>query len=206
MITVKVEGIEAALRTLDKSLVSKAASFAINDSARQTRTEASAAIRARFNIAASRVNKEVKNLKASTRVDLTAVISAAGRPIGLPNFGARWVRNVKGAARTTSAKKSTVGKRQAKTTGVIVRIEKNKTTVLPNAFMARGRRGKVDGAGALRVFQRRDLTRRDSALIDKATITIATMMEQERVSARMIKKVNEVFGRRFDYHIDRLMK
>ena len=206
MITIEVKGIKEAMASLDPKKVTQAAMMAINEAAKQTRTEASTAIRQKFNLPAARVNKEVTNLSMATRSDLSAIIQAKGRPIGLTNFGAKWIRNVGGRAVTTTKTKSTMGKRRTKTGGVTAAIERGKTTRLPSAFIAAGRRGKVDAAGALQVFQRRDLNKSSSPIINRATVTLASMMANDRVMKRLVKKANEVIDRRFAYHLDRLMK
>jgi hypothetical protein len=188
---------------LDPKTIALAASRAINEAARQTRTEASKLIRQKFNLPAARVNKEVQNIKLSTRSDLSAIIRAEGRPIGLTNYGATWVRG----NRVTTAKMSRTTKRAGRNQGVSARIKKGQApTRLPNAFIARGRRGKVDGAGALHVFQRRDPNNPRSPLINRATITIASMMANKQVMDRLIKKAGDVLERRFAHHLDRLMK
>jgi len=121
-------------------------------------------------------------------------------------YGAKWVRNVAGKARTTTAYKKTVGKRRSKSTGVVVVVEKGKTTRLPNAFIARGRKGTVDGAGSMGVFQRSDLSRSNSPLIRKASVTIASMFEQKNVEQRTINKIYTVLDREFRRQLDRLIK
>ena len=206
MIEIKLKGLDELMKSLNPQTISRAASLAINEAAKQARTEASSSIREKFNLPAARVNAEVRNVSLSTTRNLTAIIRAQGRPIGLTAFGAKWTRNVGGKARTSTATTSSVGKRQAKATGVTARIQKGTMTRLPNAFIARGRRGKVDGAGAMQVFQRKDLSRWDSPLINRAVITIASMMGNQRVLERMIKRASEVLDRRFAHHIERLMK
>jgi len=199
MIEVKIEGLDRLRRTvLDPKNVDRAAVRAINDAARSARTAADKAIREKFNLPAARVKKEVRNIHMATRSDLTAIIQAQGRPIGLMNFGARWVRNVNGQSRTTTKTLSMVGKRRSKNTGVTVRILKGKTTRLPSAFVGRARRGNIEGAGALHVFQRTK-----SGLVNKATITIASMIQQPHVLENMMKKATEVFEKRFWYHFER---
>ncbi len=206
MITLKAKGIEAALKSIDSISVRKAAQFAVNESAKQGRTEASYAIRDIYNLGKRRVDDEVRNIQMATGENLEAVIKAEGRPIGLMNFGAKWVRNVGGSARTTDGKKSTKGKRAKKSTGVFVKTLKGKTTHLPQAFIGRGRRGATDGAGAMHVFQRRDLENSQGGIINKAMITIASMLERQDVMARVQKKVLSVVDERFRYHLRRLTK
>lgn len=204
MLSVTIKGMDDFLKSFDPKKISNVASYAINDAARQTRTEASSAIREVFNLKKQRVDKEVRNISMSTREDLAAVIRAAGQPIGLTNFDAKWVRNVRGKARTTSKKKSTVGKRASKRQGVSVKIMKGRLTYLPHAFMGRGRRGQEDGAGSLHVFQRRDLKRWDSPIFNMASITIASMLKQELTMPRVLAKADAVLNARFKHHLKRL--
>ena len=201
MISIKMTGIKEAMNSLDPKKVTTAARMAINEAARQTRTEASGAIREKFNLPSTRVNKELKNLKMATGADLTAVIQAEGRPIGLVNYGATWVRGT----RVTTGKMSKTTKRAGKNQGVTVKILKGPVTRLPSAFIARGMRGKTLGAGALQVFQRRG-TSRNAPLVNMASITLPSMMNQDRVMQRVIKKAQEVMDRRFNYHLERLLK
>ena len=207
MIEIKFEpvGLDKALKSLDPKHVTQAAYRAINDAARASRTEASRRIREKFNLPASRVNQEVKTIKLAKRSDLSATIQAQGRPIGLTNFGARWVRNAASGSRTTTKTKSTFSKRKSKNTGVNVRILKGKTTRLPSAFIGRGARGKVKGAGSLHVFQRVDKGK-GSYLINKSVITLPSMMKQPDVMKNLIKKAETTLERRFWHHLERLMK
>lgn len=205
MISIKLDGYEKAVRRFDKKVVDKAATRAVNDAARASRTETSRAIRDRFNVKAKRLSKEVKNVRLARPSNVEAEVKAEGRPIGLMNFGAKWVRNVGGQARTTTATRSRVAKRRSKNTGVTVTIEKGQRTILPNAFIGRGRRGAVDGAGAMRVFQRTNLKNNRSGLMSKSSITIASMMRQERVMTRVIKRAGDVLNTRFKHHLSRLL-
>ena len=200
MLEFKLDIDEKSLSFLDPKWVDMAATKALNDAARSARAEASRSIRQKFNISASRVNKEIRNIKFAKRGDLHAIIQASGRPIGLTHFGARWTRNVGKTARTTTSKKSMIAKRRSKQTGVKVKILKGKMTHLSGAFIGRARRGKVDGAGGLHVFER---TKR--GLINKAVITLPSMMSQENVIKSMIDKANEVFEKRFWYHYNRYL-
>ena len=204
MLTIRLEGISKVDAALAPDLVRKAAIYAVNDTARGVRTEASRAIREVFNLGRERVDREVKNIRMASFSEMEAIIRAQGRPIGLTNFGAKWVRNVAGRSRSTTAKVSKVGKRMAKNTGVSVRIFRGKTTLLPHAFMGRGRRGNEDGGGSLHVFQRRNANR--GSLINKASITIASMFAQERVMTRLQATADSIMQRRFDHHFKRLMK
>lgn len=206
MITVKLEGLDKALRSLDSGVVRKAAYMAINKAASGAKTEGNRAIRDKFNIKKPRLDKAMTNFRMASSNDLSAVIKAESRPIGLINFGARWVRNVGKRARTTTATKSSVAKRRSKDTGVLVSVEKGKTTRLKNAFIGRGRRGNEDGGGVLRVFQRADKSRSNSHLMSKSSVTVASMFGQKNVEERMVKKIGETFDKEFSRQLDRLLK
>jgi hypothetical protein len=64
----------------------------------------------------------------------------------------------------------------------------------------------VDGGGALRVFQRSDLSRGNSPVISKASVTIASMFEQKNVEQRMVKKIDTVWSKEFSRQLDLLIK
>ncbi|APG45459.1 phage tail protein [Syntrophotalea acetylenica] len=97
MLSIKLEGIEQAMRMFDPKVVSPAASQAINDAARAGRAEAARALLGKWNLKAGKVNAELKNIKFARIGDLTATIQAKGRPISLQYFGFKEVRRtVKG--------------------------------------------------------------------------------------------------------------
>ncbi len=203
---VELRGLEEALRSLDPRIVERAARPSINKAAKAGRTEASTAIRDKFHLPAARVNKEVKNLSMARTGQLSATIRAAGRPISLTAFGAKYVRNAYGRARTTTAKKSTVSKRSSRKTGVFVTIDKRSGKQhFPYAFMARGKRGGGDGGygqGGLLVFYRN----RRGGLTHQAAITLASMFAQRHVQIRVMNKIGKVWDKEFPRQLERLMK
>ena len=197
MLSVKLEGFDKAMRWLDPKKVEKAAARAINDAASRSRTEASKAIRDRFSIKAKRVNQEVKKIGLARVSNLEAEVRAEGRPIGLMNFGAK-VQSARG-------RRKSGGSSRSRGRGVAITVEKGRKFVLPNAFIARGRSGSVDGSGAKRVFQRSNLQNNRSGLMSKSSITIASMMKQERVMIRVLKRVDDVLNARFKHHLSRFL-
>ena len=201
---VKVEGIEEALIMYSPKTVRKAAQLSMGRAVSKARTQASRAIRDVYNIKAARVNKELNKVSIFSTGLAEISIIAKGRPIGLMNFNAKWVRNVNGRARTTTSKKSTVAKRQSSKTGVTVKIVKSHSTRLEHAFIGTGRRGEIKGAGAQHVFERIDLKDRNSPLRNRATITIASMFKRDDVMERTMNAFDESFGPEFERQLQRL--
>jgi len=197
---IKLDGFERALRRHDPRIVQRAGVRTMRETTRSARTAASKSIRSVFNIRASDLNKELRSLKVVATGDLVGIIEAKGRPINLIKFGARWERG----RRVTTGTKSFAKKRATSRSGVSVRIHKGKTTVLQHAFIARGRRGSVDGAGGLFVFQRS--TDKRYPIENRASITSASMMMQQRVLRDVGSSVADTWGRRFPHHLERLLK
>lgn len=196
MIDIKVDGIDDVMKSLDSRKVTRAARLAINEGARAGRTTASKAIRSHYNIKTAKVNKELRNVKLATLSDLTAILSAKGRPISLTYFGAKWTRG----RRVTTGTSSRVTKRASRSGGgVTVRILRGRTTRLPHAFIATTKAGKSDTHTG--VFERSGRSR--LPIQSKATITIASMFSKENVLSKTIKSILDRIDKRFKHHLDR---
>ena len=200
VIMLKLETKGADLRKLARSIDSvtlrKAERMAINDAARKARTAARKKIRQAYNLPAARVRREVDLSRLASSSKLEARLAAKGRPIGLANFGARMVRgNV-----VTTKTKSRKTKRRGKNQGVTVEIMKGRRTTLAGAWMAAGRRGAVDGAGAVRVFR----VNKAGQTVAPASISIATMYRMHHISRRVSRVIMVTMHRRFEHHLRRL--
>lgn len=189
---IQIHGIDKALRGIDPKIAEKALRMGINDAARYGRTHAGREIRKVWNIKADRVRKEIKTIKLARTGDLDARIQAKGRPISLIHFGAKG----RSGAITTTAKKSTKGKRTLRNQGVTVQVEKGKQTRMPNAFIATMKNGNMG------VFQRLGKTRLPIA--SRATVTIATMLGQDRVYNPVRRIIEERLTSRTLHHLKRL--
>ena len=196
MISVRMEGVEEARATMDHKKVERAARMALNDSARTARTEAGKELRKKWNITASRVNKELKNLSFARVGNLAAIIEAKGRPISLVHFGAKEVKSFRGGVRVTTGRQSKMMKRSSQARGVTVRIEKGKSTHLPNAFIATMRSGYTG------VFQRWGTAGR-LPVENKTSITIPSMYDQPKVQTATIRAAIKRWNERFQHHLDR---
>lgn len=195
----QLKGLDKALLMFDPKKVKRAARMAINDGLTTGRKTASKEIRKDWNIKAARVNKELRKFKTARNNDLTAIIQAKGRPIDLINFGAKWKRG----RMTTTGTKSTRSKRSIKSGGgVTVQIHKGKKTRLPHAFIATTKAGK--SGLHVGVFER--VGRKRLPIQSKATITLASMFDQNTVMLPTQAAIAKRMADRFDHHLDRLLK
>jgi len=197
-VSVSIKGLDKALLMLDEKKVRRAARMAVNDGVVTGRKVASQEIRKMWNIKAARINKELRKIKAPTNADLTGIIRAKGKPISLVHFGAKHVRG----RMTTTGTKSTRSKRSKKVGGVFVQIRRGKKTRLPHAFIATTRAGKT--GIHIGVFQRSGKNR--LPIQSQASVTIATMFDQRRVMIPTLKQIDDRMNKRFDHHLDRLLR
>ncbi|AMV72219.1 hypothetical protein DBW_1865 [Desulfuromonas sp. DDH964] len=208
MFTVDLDGFDQAIEAaLNPNKIRTAARMALNEAARAGRTEASKAIRSHWNIAPSKVNKEVKNIKAATNGDLTAVISAEGRPISLAYFGAKQVTRV---VSTRTGKRKVVR-------GTTVAIRPGLRISYPKAMMARMANGyfgvfmnQADfyNQGYKYHTPKRGRHRGErgrSKIVNMATISIRSMFRQDKVRTPTIKAIIAKWNERFGYHVSRMM-
>jgi hypothetical protein len=195
MVTVKMIGLKEALESMNPAKVTQAASLSLNDAARSGRTEGGREIRARWNVQASKVNAELKNVQFSRRDDLSAIIQAKGRSISLTYFGAKEVRDTKNGVLTQDRRKGKLSSRSSAARGVTVQILRGQTTRLPKSFI------NALKSGYIGVFRRVAGSRK---IVDMSTITIASMFQQERVQERTISAAVAKWKERFAYHLDRL--
>ncbi|APG24077.1 phage tail protein [Syntrophotalea acetylenica] len=209
MLSIKLEGIEQAMRMFDPKVVSPAASQAINDAARAGRAEAARALLGKWNLKAGKVNAELKNIKFARIGDLTATIQAKGRPISLQYFGFKEVR------RTVKGKGGKY--RQVKgVTGSVLKAGGGKS--YPGAFTAT----MLSGHNGVFMTEKRFFGLSDygynkptrgryagqrgrTPVVSMSTVTIATMFNQVPVQQATVNAVEARFQSRFGHHIDRLM-
>jgi hypothetical protein len=88
-ISIKLEGVEKAMRMFDPNNVRKAANAALNRVAGSGKTEASKLIRQDYNIKAARINQFLRLAVRARGNDMEAVISGRGLGIALAYFDAR---------------------------------------------------------------------------------------------------------------------
>jgi hypothetical protein len=197
---VKVEGIDEMRASLKPEIANKAIRLALNDIARQVRTEAKREILEKWGVKAGKVNEELKAVKFATSGDLSAVIQAKGRPISLAYYGAREVRRV---VRGKGGKY-----RQVK--GVTLKLLRNVGVTYRGAFMAtmanahRGVFRGVEGTYHKPTRGKYAGKRGRTKIVTMASITIASMFSQVKVQQEVDKLVASKFPGRWDHHMTRL--
>lgn len=204
--SIRLEGIKEAMEALSSAKVQRAVKLAINDAARAGRAEAGRAIREKWNVRASKIAEELKNVRLATNDDFTAIIQAKGRPISLAYYGAKEVRRI------TRTKKG----KQKKVRGVTLQVLKGIRVSYPKAFMATMKNGYagvfMNQADFFRSGYKYHVPtvgkyagkKGRSAIVSMATITIASMFNQPRVQEPTVKKISESWRSRFSHHLNRL--
>lgn len=210
MITIKVEGMEAARKSFDPKIVQRAAKAAVKDATAAAKTETRRSLLDGWKIKSGDLNRRL-SVKANM-VEAEAVLSISGPPISLSYFGAV---QVMGSKRISRGKDGMVKATRARNlgpqpVGVRVQIRPGAWTLLRGAWMRNTRNfaGRAIGGELLFGSQSsaRVLERVGGKIIGPKSITIASMFEQVKVSSKVISRASEVLQRRFDHHLDRLSK
>ncbi|RKX24135.1 MAG: hypothetical protein DRP47_11840 [Candidatus Zixiibacteriota bacterium] len=193
-LNISINGLNSALLMLDgKKTVIPAARMAVNEAVTTGRAAYDKGVRRYWNLKTNITKKQITIGRKASNATLTGIIRIQGRSIDLIKFGAKWKRG----RITTTGTKSTFAKRSNRIGGVFVQIEKGKTTRLPHAFIARA--GSHTG-----VFERAGKSR--LPVRSKAVITMASMVEQDRISIPTMKQISDRMNTRFLHHMDRLLK
>jgi hypothetical protein len=199
MLTVKLEGLERAMGMFEERIVGRAASQAINETVRGVRTATGKEIRKEWNIKAGDLNRKLRAIKMAMAGDLEGIVEAKSAAFSLSYFGAKAYKGRMVQTRTLGKRL----KRASRKGGVFVRIKRSGgTTHLPKAFMAAVKAGK-GGSYHIGVFHRVGKPR--LPIVERKVITVASMFNQEPVQDAALKTIDDVFPRRFNHHIDRLM-
>lgn len=210
-----------AIKTLQKQLkpavkeVPKAISRAINDSMRQTHTQAKRAVTERYNIFSAAVQrKQLYKIKFSSPNTQTATMHVANKQIPIIAF-----KGVRQDAKETRVSKegTTVFSRlknKGKTTkGVNVTILKGKKTHIRSAFIATMKNGHVGvfargQYGKPFEFRNKRLGKRgnDNPIQELNTLNVPTAFLNNRVKPNVEKKAQDIFQRRLLHHLGRIGK
>lgn len=199
-ISVKVVGFDKIRASLNPSIAERATRLAINDVARQVRTEARRQILAKWHVKAGKVNEELKNVKFATAGDSTAIIQAKGRSISLVYFGAREIR------RTVKGK----GGKYRQVKGVTVKILRKVGMSYRGAFMAtmanqhRGVFRAIEDSYHTPTRGKYAGKRGRTKIVSMASISIASMFNQIKVQQELDSLVTAKFPPRWNHHMDRL--
>lgn len=209
MITVKLEGIEDAIKKFDPKIVRSAARAAIDRATKSGKTVVSEEVRKSWNVKKSDLDDRIR-LTPPRIDDLKGVITIGGRGMSLSYFGARQITAAAVISRTKGGLKSKalfVGPQKRardRQTGVIVQVMKGKDTVLlRNAFMAKTRAGKT--GQHIGVFHR--LTKKRLPIEEKNVISIASMANKPEIMRRITDRITErwqvEFPRQLQYFLSK---
>jgi len=194
-----------ALRLYDPKIVKRALRSSLRKAASQAKTEGSKAVREKFNIKARDLNKKLKLYHFHRTDSPRSEITIISRPIGLLNFGATAVRGRSKVTRSKGELKRTTLKRAGKNQGVTARIVKGQRVALPNAFIARGQRGKVglDSSNA-QVFVRAGRGLRAVRVVSPSSM-FAQDHVQKRIGTLLSRKWTDLFDHELTWRLRKKM-
>lgn len=199
MITIRLNGVEEALKSIDPKTVRQAARTAIKRTADSAKSTASEEIRRVYNVKKSDLDPRIR-VSPPRSNDLTAVVSISGRGMSLSYFGAKQITSSRVLSRkgkSVTSKKLTRKMKAAGPvpTGVMVQIMKGHNTVLlRNAFLARMKTSHIG------VFRR--LTGKRFPINEKNVISIASMAENAKVMPRVLAKIQERWNKEFPHQLE----
>jgi len=187
-----------ALRMYDTKLVKQSLNSSLRKVTNQSKTEGSKAIREKFNIKARDVNRKLKIYHFHRTDSPRSEIAITSRSIGLLNFGATAVRGRSKITKRKGELQRTTLKRAGKRQGVSATIVKGQRVNLPNAFIARGQRGRSDlDASNAQVFERSG----SKGIRAVRVISPTSMFAQERVQDRIGKLLDRKWTELFDHEL-----
>jgi len=203
MITFQVDGVKEARRNLDPAIVNVAARRTVNKVVRSGRTEASKIIRKKFAIKKSELDPTM-TIKTAKGKSLTADLEVRSRPISLIRFNPRALR---GGVQTFGTRNKIGGQtvrgiaqkkvKRPKYSGVEAKIVHDHKTILPSAFIARGK------GGVPVVFARKS----DGKLRALRVITVPSMVKQpqtwDTLEQRIIDQEIKVFQQELKYELSK---
>ena len=199
MLSVRLEGLDKAMRLFDERIVNRAASITINETVRGVRTATNKEIRKEWNVKAGDLAKKLRAIKMAKVSDLEGIVEARSGSFSLSYFGAKSYNGTMVQTRVSGKRLNRASSRS----GVYVKIKRSEgVTHMPHAFMAAVKAGK-GGGYHIGIFHRKGKSR--LKIIERRVITVASMFNQEPVQQVAIKTIDDVFNRRFNHHIDRLM-
>lgn len=201
--TIKLNGVKEALEKFDPAKVRRAAKVSLNRAVKSGRTEASSVIRERWNIKKSDLDRKI-TFKGALMSNLTAMLTVEGEPINLLYFGARQITG--GRSISLKRKGSISVDAQFKTgragrgySGVTVRIKRGRKTVLPKAFMGRGKGGTP--LVFIRSSKVKSTVKGKEGLKAVKVITKASIFKQAKTLDKVVKKIERQWQKEWDNQI-----
>jgi len=199
LITIRLKGVEQALKAVDPKIVHQAARASLKRTADSGKSTASEEIRKVYNVRKSDLDPRVK--VSPPRADnLTAVISISGKGMSLSYFGAKQITGARVLSRKGKSVVSGKLTRKMKAagpvpTGVQVQIMKGKNTnLLRSSFLAKMKTGHIG------VFRR--LTPKRFPINEKNVISIASMADNAKVMPRVLAKIQARWDKEFPHQLE----
>lgn len=184
--TISLEGYEQALTMFDGRVVDTAARRALTRAIERGRTEARRAIHAKWNIKKTDINRAINSIKVSGN-EISAIISAKGRPLSLSYFGAKEYAHFSTISRSGRKTRKTQNKSKK---GVYVKIYRDgQLTHKPKGFV------QTMHSGHIGVFERVGKSR--YPIRERKVITIASMFSQSGAIEPTVEAIHKSWSSEF---------
>jgi hypothetical protein len=213
MFKIELKGLKEVEKMLDPKIYQAAATSTVNKLMAKAKTAAVDKAVTIWNIkksdlTTSSTGKARLQVRRATWGDMTATLTITGRPLSLSLFGAKQVMG--GSYRAKKVDSIRQGRVTAKMKkagplpqGVLVQLQKGKTTLLRSAFMARVKAG--DQGHHVGVYQRQGPAR--LPILEKRLITVPSMFAQPRIMQAVEKAVSEntqkIFNHELEFYLNR---
>ena len=211
MFVIKLHGFDKLEEVFNPDVYTKAARSTISKLATQAKTEASTVIRETFNIKKKDLDPKI-DIRPPRYDNLTAIITASGKPISLTYFGAKQLTAQNRVITRTTGRQLKRASKMGQ--GVTVNITKSKVTRLPKAFIATMKSGYigvftrvsgVSSSGKTTWLAGGHAGRKIAA---KAVVTLATMFGSQKNMDRIVKRIQDnwpsLLSKEIDYYLSRI--
>jgi hypothetical protein len=213
MITIKLEGVEAALRMFDPKVVRQAARAAIDRATKSGKTIVTKEITDVWNVKKRDVDERIK-LYPPRMDDLKGIIEVGGKAMSLSYFGARQIMGATVRSRVgKEIKTGKITRGMLKSgplpRGIVVQILKGKdTTLLRNAFLAKVSSGKSGShVGVYHRLGKKRLPIEEKNVISLGSmingkIGINSMVDKPEVMKRIVDRITERWMTEFPHQLE----
>ena len=189
--SMKLNGVEDIIKKFDPRNVRRAARATLNKVVKSGRTEASRIIRETWNVKKSDLDRKI-TFRGAVLSNLTAMLIVRGEPITLLYFGATQIVNnksvrLKRKGRISPDAEIKTGKAGRGYSGVTAQIQHGYKTVLPKAFIVKGKGGTP--LVLIRSKKVQSQSGRKEGLKAVKVITEASIFKQDRTLRKVVKKI-----------------
>lgn len=202
-ISIKLNGVDEMLKKFDPAKVRRVAAASLNRGVKSGRTEASSIIRDIWNIKKSDLDRKI-TFQGSLWSNLIATLTVRGEPINLLYFGATQIAGnrsvrLKRKGRISPDAELKTGRAGKGYIGVTAQIQHTHKTVLPKAFIAKGKGGTP--LVLIRSSKVQSKLGRKEGLKAVRVKTEASIFKQDRTLDKVVAKIKRQWQKEWDNQV-----